>query len=1169
MDPGNDNAVARVLNESGFLSALSTISHANMGICRFGAAGSDRRRRSAARENCMYPTNDKPKIGRFAGLQRKHILFFLGLLLCFAVCTLFGCTSQEQSLVINEVVTSNKNSSIDEALGSPDWIELHNLSSSEIDLQGYILTDKDDDYSLSNMLPGVRIPAGGYVLFYARADHDDSIFCLPFGLSKGGDTLYLMDPSGNLLERIVIPALPQDVSYARRQDGSFGYCILPTPGEANGTDSDISDVCPETEPPPEEVIPEDLTPKHSETVLYLNEICSNDLPDGGFGGADWIEIFNPGDTELSLEGFFLSDRPDNPDKAPLPSVTVQAGGVIAIPCSTEPNAVDLGISSAGETMYLFDPDLALVDTVYVPALNKGVSWARNRNGVFGYCGSPTPGAKNDDALIGIEPTLAADAAEPVQLSEVLFRNTYSVIDSYGDHSDFAELYNAGREPVNLADYYLSDTFDSPLKWQCPDIVLDPGEYLLIFLSGKNSAGGEYHASFSLSSADDGLQLYRRSTRTYLRIPYQEQVPKDTSVGLTPDGSPVYYKYPTPGGPNAAVIHDINLLSAFPSDDLFISEVSAVEKTGSDWVELKNGSGSAVDLDGWVLSDKEDRTSGFRLSGRIDPGAYAVFAPDGFRISATGESLFLYDAEGHVRDVFDTGDLSEGLTSGRTDAPAIPRVFFYSPTPNASNSSDYALGRSPAPLFSDTVLYHSEPFSLQITCSDPNAVIRYTLDGNEPTEASPVYEEPILISSSVIVRAVSYRPDALPSRVIMASYVFAEPHTLPIVCIACDPARFREFTRINTISGHYPRTDAQIAFYEADGTLGTVFAAEINPRGNQSIKYPQKSLSLHLRTRLGQGSVNYPFWGDGTAADYGSLILRNGSQDYTAARLRDSFALRAVSGLGLDSAQTRPVIAYINGTYYGIMDLNECMNQDYLVTHFGVDPETVSHIAINASVKYGTDKDFQRVRKFARNNNLADDAAYEQFSQWVDVDYIIDYLIAQTYFCNYDVKNQSYWATNDYTVRWRPVFYDIDRCFTARSSYRNIFTDYFNRQGVVYDKAQNRVANMDIYAALRDNPGWCDRFVRRYAQLLCTDFSTERLQALLDEMADALRPEIQQHIELFASPSSLEEWEQHIQSMREEIDTRYTIIQEQICSEFRLPQAEWDAIMEEARQNAAS
>ena len=323
------------------------------------------------------------------------------------------------------------------------------------------------------------------------------------------------------------------------------------------------------------------------------------------------------------------------------------------------------------------------------------------------------------------------------------------------------------------------------------------------------------------------------------------------------------------------------------------------------------------------------------------------------------------------------------------------------------------------------------------------------------------------------------------------------------------------------------------------------------------------MSLHLRTRLGQGTVNYPFWGDGTALDYASLILRNGSQDYAKARLRDSFALYAVSGLSLDRARTRPVIVYVNGVYYGIMDLNECMNQDYLVTHYGADPAAISHISTNETVRYGTNKDFIRVRKYAQQKPFANDSTVAEFAQWVDVDYIVDYVIAQTFFCNYDVKNQSYWATSDYSIRWRPVFYDIDRCFTDGSSKRNLFSSYFNRNGVLYDAAAGRVVNMDLYAALRRNPAWCERFLHRYAELLQTDFSVDRLQSLLDRVADTLRPEMEQHIALYHAPASIEEWEKYVASMRKEIAARHEEIQNQICSEFRITRSAWNAIMQDA------
>ena len=1079
-------------------------------------------------------------------------------LLCLLFCLFAACTTEPHPIVISEVVSSNT-AFVDETLGTPDWIELHNRSGRDIDLAGYILTDKEDRYDLGNMLPNLVIPANGYVVLYARSNADTDAFCLPFGLSKSGDTLFLLDRSGNLLEKLVIPSLPENVSYARREDGSFGYCILPTPGSENSTE--ISDIC--TEPVNSDA---DLDgTKVPDLVLYINEIVTGDLPTGTFGGADWIELRNPNGEPVSLSGCFVTDREDNPDKAPLPDITIPAGGFAAIPCGRE-IGVDLRLSSDGESLWLFDPMLNRIDIVTVPALLPGQSWARNRNGVFGYCGKPTPGTENDDSLIGSTEMQTADASEPLRLNEVLFRNTYSVIDRYGDHSDYVELLNCGTEAVHLSEYWLSDDFSDPLKWNCPDVVLEPGEYRLIFLSGRESVETELHAPFSVSASDSGLMLYHAATRTVQQIPWIPELPKNTSVGLGDDGSLRYYKYPTPGAENAASVGDVKELGAFPSDSVFISEVSA-SGSGKDWIELCNGSGEKVDLSGWRLCDNLAQTNPYILQGTLKPSGYSVFKPDSFGVAATGEAVFLFDAQGMLRDRFETGDLCGGITSGRTGDPSLPRVFFLKSTPGKANSASYVLGRTPSPILSDAALYRTEPFTVRIDCADPDAVIRYTLDGSEPSASSRVYTEPIAIDRSVTLRMFAQSAHSLPSKIQTAHYLFVERHTLPVVCIACSPKEFKQFTAIRS-QMRYPHTDAQITFFEPDGTLGTSFPADINPRGNQSIKNPQKSLSIHLRARLGQSTVNYPFWGKGTAMDFASLILRNGSQDYEKARLRDSFAHLAVSGLSLDSGHTRPVIVYVNGSYYGIMDLNDCLNQDYLVTYYHADPALISHISTNSTVRYGTNNDFLRIRTYAKSEAFSRDAVVEQFAQWVDVDYIIDYVIAQTFFCNYDVKNQSYWATSDYSIRWRPVFYDIDRCFTDGSSPRNLFQSYFNQDGVRYDTAGHTV-NMDIYAALRRNPAWCSRFVRRYAELLQSDFSVERLQALLDKTAAALRPEMERHIALYHAPASVNEWEKCVASMREEIARRHVQIQKQIREEFRLSESEWEALLKETAPRSGS
>lgn len=1121
--------------------------------------------RTEATENRM----GKGKRRLFDGLQGMligHIArscAFTLLCLCAGLAT--ACFSASTPVVINEVVSSNT-AFADETLGTPDWIELYNPSDRDVNLQGYILTDKEDRYDLENMLPDLIVPAHGYTVLFARSNANTDAFCLPFGLAKSGDTLYLLDSSGNLMEKLIIPALPKDVSYARRADGSFGYCILPTPGEENTPE--ISQEPPEasTPEPPEDVENASEPAEHrSEITLFINEIVSEDFPTGRFGGADWIEIFNPNDTEISLGDFFLSDRADKRDKARLPEIALAAGAYAAIPCGSGEDAIDLSISKNGESLYLYDAGQGLADSVSVPPMMKGQSWARNRNGVYGYCGSPTPGMENDDRFIGIERTRFADETEPLRLNEVLFRNTYSIIDGYGDHADFAELKNTGNEAIELSEYWLSDDFSDPLKWQLPAGTLEPGTYLLIFLTGKKSTAYELHAPFSVSGSDDGLMLYHAPRRIMQQIPRTDEIPKNTSVGLSEDGRLVFYKYPTPGEENAAFTDDVKKLGVFPYDDLHISEVCAFG-ADNDWIELKNGSDRSCDLSGWYLSDSEAGTSRFFLTGVLNASAYAVFAPNSFGVSATGERIYLFDPNDRMRDIFETGDLVEGYTSGRTEDPLVARVFFLQATPGEPNAAQFVTSRTPQPIVSETALYHSNPFSLRIDCSDPNAVILYTTDGSDPKVRAERYTEPIRITESVTIRFFAQSENCLPSVTRAVTYLFAEKHTIPVVCIACDPDSFSAFTRIRS-QGRYPHTDAQIAFYETDGTIGTTFDADINPRGNQSIKNPQKSLSLHLRTRLGQGSVNYPFWGDGTAADYATLILRNGSQDYAKARLRDSFALYAVSGLSLDSAQTRPVVVYVNGTYYGIMDLNEGMNQDYLVTHYGADPASINFVSANGGTRYGSDTDFDRLRRYARQNPFDDDATVAEFAKWVDVEYITDYLIAQTFFCNYDVKNQSYWATSDYAIRWRPIFYDIDRCFADGSSGRNLFNDYFNRKGVLYDKAAGRIVNMDLYAALRRNPAWCDRFLHRYAELLCTEFSVARLQTLLDEVAGALRPEMERHIALYHAPASLTDWENAVASMRKEIEKRHEEIQNQLCSEFHLKRSEWDDIMRDAASGA--
>ena len=165
---------------------------------------------------------------------------FLGLCLAFLVSAAFSACSvvtfsqnKSGALVISEVVSSNKRSLVDDVMGSPDWVELYNGTSSPVNLSGCGLSDNLRDLH-KYTFPDITVEAGGYLIVYATDDSaagQTDVCCTGFGLSKSGDYLFLTDAYYNLLQQLEVPALITDVSYARTGNGAYGYCAQPTPGQ--------------------------------------------------------------------------------------------------------------------------------------------------------------------------------------------------------------------------------------------------------------------------------------------------------------------------------------------------------------------------------------------------------------------------------------------------------------------------------------------------------------------------------------------------------------------------------------------------------------------------------------------------------------------------------------------------------------------------------------------------------------------------------------------------------------------------------------------------------------------------------------------------------------------------------------------------------------------------
>ena len=94
-----------------------------------------------------------------------------------------------------------------------DWIELYNASSETISLKSWYISDDKDDIKKWKF-PNRQIKAGEYFLIFASNKDKNSKFVhTNFKISSKGETIYLSNQNGELIDEIQIPKLLTNISY--------------------------------------------------------------------------------------------------------------------------------------------------------------------------------------------------------------------------------------------------------------------------------------------------------------------------------------------------------------------------------------------------------------------------------------------------------------------------------------------------------------------------------------------------------------------------------------------------------------------------------------------------------------------------------------------------------------------------------------------------------------------------------------------------------------------------------------------------------------------------------------------------------------------------------------------------------------------------------------------
>ncbi len=942
---------------------------------------------------------------------------------------------------------------------------------------------------------------------------------------------------------------------------------------------------------------------HAQAVILNEYMASNRSAladeDGDF--PDWVELKNTGPAEVDLEGYWLSDDPTNPLKWSFPAVALAPGEYLLLFLSGKDRRDPEGprlhanfrLRAQGETLVLSTPDGRIVDSVETGEMLSNISRGRRpgQKEEWVYFLKPTPGEENTTAAY-LEIPREREEDSPVYLNEFMTSNRTSIADEDGDLSDWIEIHNSGDSPVNLEGYWISDKENDPFKWRFPNREIGAGEFLVIFASGKDRSGpeGALHTNFKLNDRDDTL-VFRNPVGQVIDEILIRNMHPDVSFGRQHNLEPwLYFPLPTPGESNYTQGFDyLSGKELKQSHNLSINEAMALNHTTlrdengdyPDWIELYNSGDKAVNLAGYGLSDRA--ADPFRwefpeiflepgdyllvfASGKDRASAGAPYLHTNFKVRVQGETLYLSHPSGLVIDRLATGMQSPDLSVGRPPGDPEGRVFFTEPTPGAANESEPVLAYAPPPLFSEPGGFYGEAVTLSLSPAPGagEAEIRYTLDGKEPDEGSPLYPGPLTLEKTTVVRARAFAPGRLPSPAVNHTFLIGENTTLPVLSVMMDPAdlwdpRTGIYVRGYGASAEFPYVGANFwkdwekpihfQFFEADGTPGYAMDAGIKVGGQYSRAMGQKTLNIFARSRYGSSVMEYPFFPDSPLTTFKALTLRTSGQDAVLSRIRDTLMSSLLEDTDLDYQNYRFAVLFLNGEYWGVYDIRERINKYYIAYKHDVDPEKVDLLQANSRVRAGSNRDYLEMRDYIVKNDMRRAEHYEYIKTRMDVENFMDYWIAQIYFANTDSANIRFWKEQGDEGRWRWIVYDTDWGFFDVN--HNTLAYVTNPVGTGY----GRNLSTAILVNLLKNEEFKEEFIRRFAYHMNHTFEQERVLTRIDDMAAEIAEEMKRHVVRWPQGGTYTSWERQVQRLRNFANRRHDILLSYVQRYFNLSNQE--------------
>lgn len=578
----------------------------------------------------------------------------------------------------------------------------------------------------------------------------------------------------------------------------------------------------------------------------------------------------------------------------------------------------------------------------------------------------------------------------------------------------------------------------------------------------------------------------------------------------------------------------------------------------------------------------------------------------FKIKQSGEDLILSDENGETIQLIGPHALGTDLSYACIPDGSAETMFVAPPSPGISNQE------LPGVFASHPSAYYPHDIELSLMSSHPDYDIYYTRNGGLPDLNSSLYQEPLILGPSSdlpdhfclipttpldgswaladykwqepenvekahVIRFAAFEDGIQLTPVSSKTYFIDESvgdrYSFPVFSLVTDSLNLFQYdTGIYIPGQNYDELGweswwyhgnfeergreweraVHMSFFKEDGDLIFESDAGMRMRGFGSSMFPQKSFGLYMRSDYGQSKMEYPIFTDSEVDTYKRLVLRNSGNDFLQTHFRDALLTELLKPLDLELQNFRPSIVFINGEYWGIHGLREKYDDHYFKYHFGIEEDNINILGYNLSIEEGTRADYPEIIQFVDANDMSTAGSYAYIDARVDISNMIDFLVAEIYYANYDwpCNNYKKWRTNEEGSKWRFLIYDLDlsfglheTCAWDKPSLIHAFTDG--------DSWPNCGSSNLVFRKMMENERYVNEFLNRFKFHLKYTFNADTIVNKIDYFTQLYEPEIEEHIDRWSYPSDLNTWYSEIDKMMEFAINRPDFMIEHIMEYFQL------------------